>query len=549
MTKSDRDPGRLAQLAKLAAAVTLSGLAMALFSRSEWPWVVIGFIGLVPWIAALSGIRTLPAAILAGVLMSVAYHLSVAHWTPSAISNFAGTPWALSLIISLIIAPLVQLQFVAYALARYLLLRSRLAAIPGLAALVAACAYISVESYVPQVFGDSLGYWLFGSAWLRQGADVAGVLGLTLVLLLANECSWAVINRLLPSGVRPRHRVATGPILGLAILVFLPLGYGAFRYHQYSGIDDANASVRVGLVQSGFSHVNYIAEEFGTYLTVRTILDTHIAVSRDLLASGDIDLVVWPESAYPLSFGTPDSDTHSEFDHRIRELVARTAVPLVFGARDFENDEYFNAAFFLEPRTANEVAVANYRKVRLFPLVEHAPGFMNRPRIRRLLPWLGTFTPGDAATVVDLRLADGRLLRVAPMICYDALHAAHALSTARAGSELLLTLSNDSWFEFGHAPRHLLYISAFRSIELRRPQVRAAVTGISAIISPAGDILDRLDTGEFGTLRGNISPVRGSSPYLLLGDWLGPTSLGFLLLVTAAGIVGHARARRGYTHQ
>lgn len=530
--------------AEIAVAAVVSGLAMALFSRSEWPWIALGFVGLVPWIRTLSRVHSLRAALLAGTFMSVTYHLSVAYWTPSAIHDFTGTPWVLALVFSILIAPLVQLQFVSYALARFLLQRSFRRTTRGVAAVGAACAYVATEWYVPQVFADSLGYWLYGSAWLRQGADVAGVLGLTLVLLLANECCHAVLRGLWADRSRAKRAVAIAPALGLALLVLLPLGYGAMRYHEYSHVDESAVPVRFGVVQAGFSHVNYIAEEFGTYLMVRTVLDTHVAMSRDLLVPRDADVVLWPESAYPLSFGTPTSEQHAEFDRRIRELVARTMVPLVFGARDLEENQWFNAAFFLEPQSKDEVAVAVYRKARLFPFVEHAPGALDSPLVRRFFPWLGTFTPGPGPAVVDLRLADGRAFRVVPMICYDALHTSHALSAMRAGGEVLLTLSNDSWFEFGNAPRHLLYISAFRSVETRRPQVRAAVTGISAAISPAGDILDQLDTGEYGTLTASLLPARGSSPLARLGNWLGPAAFGVLLLIMAAGSLARRRHAR-----
>src|SRR5262249_5356932 len=156
------------------------------------------------------------------------------------------------------------------------------------------------------------------------------------------------------------------------------------------------------------------------------------------------------------------------FDRAIAGFVARSDVPLIFGSYDTDGADEFNAAVFLEPATHGPLAFETYRKTSLFPLTERVPALLDHDVVRRWLPWLGTWKPGGGSRAVSVRLRDGRTVRVAPLICYDALDARHALAAVRDGAELIVTLSNDSWFTVGDAAWLHLVGAAFRSVETRR---------------------------------------------------------------------------------
>jgi apolipoprotein N-acyltransferase len=173
----------------------------------------------------------------------------------------------------------------------------------------------------------------------------------------------------------------------------------------------------------------------------------------------------------------------------------------------------------------------------LFPLPERVPAALDRPLVRRWLPWLGTWRAGAGPRVVPLRLRDRRTLRIAPLICYDAVDSGGVLAAARQGAELIVTLSNDAWFAAGGGPRLHLIVSAFRSIETRRPQVRATNTGISAVIAPTGELLGTIGVDQRGTLVGVVAPSPGTWTLMLAwGDWFGPAAL-----VLAVGLLAWRR--------
>jgi apolipoprotein N-acyltransferase len=173
-------------------------------------------------------------------------------------------------------------------------------------------------------------------------------------------------------------------------------------------------------------------------------------------------------------------------------------------------------------------------------LTERVPAVLDSALLRRWLPWLGTWKPGRGPRIVALGLAGGRTLRVAPLICYDVLDPALALAAARDGAEIIVTLSNDSWFASGAGPRLHLVGAAFLSIETRRPQLRATNTGVSAIITATGDLVAVAGVDERAALVGTIRPARGSTTVpVVVGEWLGPTALGGAVLLAVL-----ARRRR-----
>jgi len=517
---------------RVLGAALLSGLALALYARAEWPWLIFGWVALVPWFAALDRITSLRATFFAGLLMSAALVITCYYWLPAAIHDYSGAQWGICLLVVLLLAPLLEPQFVALAMARRLVRTGKFGVMP-LAPLAGAFAYVGVEWAVPKLFPVSLGHPLFGSNLLRQGADVAGVFGLSFIILLANDCVLTMVRSAMSRNGGWMRKFFASAVC-LAALVLVPSGYGVLRYHQIAARDAQTDAITVGIVQAGISHYDRLAAEFGTYATVRAILDEHEELSLELLARGDIDLLVWPETVYPLTFKAPESPEAADLDLGIEEFVMGTGVPLVFGAYDLEGDKRFNAAFFVEfSSIGDDLKLHAYRKTRLFPFTEWTPPVFDNPAVRSVLPWLGHWTPGPGARSVFLTLADGRSVKIAPLICYDALDPAHAIAAVRAGGEVILTISNDSWFAYGSVPRFILILSAFRSIETRRPQLRATNTGISAVVMPTGEIVERLDLNARGVLVGSVRPESGMTLMLLFGDWFGPAALAaaFLILV------------------
>ena len=216
---------------------------------------------------------------------------------------------------------------------------------------------------------------------------------------------------------------------------------------------------------------------------------------------------------------------------------------MIFGSYDSDGTSEFNAAFFLAPHAGAARPFAVYRKARLFPLTERVPAFLDSPRLRRALP---------VARHLGRRRGDerraGRTARTARR-CRWLRSFATTFSTPRSrarpcrdGADLIVTLSNDSWFAFGPGPELHLQGAVFRSIETRRPQVRATNTGISAVIDATGDVVARAGVDERATLVAAVVPERRTTTLVVrFGEWLNPCAL--LMTIALVAWARFARAR------
>ncbi|MBZ4417495.1 apolipoprotein N-acyltransferase [Myxococcus sp. RHST-1-4] len=501
---------------------------LALFSRLRMPWTLLGWVALVPWLVVVDRARSPREALGLGLALAAVFSSAVFGWFPGAVQAYSQAPLWVCWVALLLMSPVVQLQFPAAALARYLARRavgtgagSRLAWLPPL---VTALVYVGVEWFAPKLFADTLGLGLVTLEWQRQGADVAGAPGLTLLLLLVNECVLAALRSL---RVPSERRRAVGPAAVGTALVLALTGYGAFRHSRVMEATRREGGLVVGAVQANITQYEKLKAERGTYDVVRMILDTHYEMSDGLLRGGPVDLLVWPETVYPTTFGSPRSEAGAELDAEIAGYVAQRGVPLVFGAYDLEGEREFNAAMFLGPSARGDrLERTAYRKTMLFPLTEWVPDAIDTPTLREWLPWTGRWKRGPGPKAVSFRLRDGRSLTVAPLICYESIFPSFVAEGVRQGAELLLTLSNDSWFSGTPAPRLHLAHAAFRSIETRRSQVRVTNSGVSALIDATGAVVAEVDDNQRSGLVMRV-PVTAPMTSLALawGDWLGPVAL------------------------
>jgi apolipoprotein N-acyltransferase len=266
------------------------------------------------------------------------------------------------------------------------------------------------------------------------------------------------------------------------------------------------------------------------------ILDRYIDMSRAALAQTKPDVLLWPETMYPTTFGKPKSPDGAAFDAEIVEFAREAGVPLVFGSYDSDGANEYNAAIFLDVGADGRPRVGVYRKSFLFPLTERVPAWLDFAFVRGFMPWLGNWTPGQGARVEKLQLRDGRSVRAAPLICFDAVDPGLSIDAVRGGAEVLFTLSNDSWFAVGNGPMLHLVVSVFRSLETRRPQLRVTNTGVSSVITPTGEMIASAGIHERTALTASVTPVADRWTLMLAwGNWFGPAALvGALGLVLSA---------------
>jgi apolipoprotein N-acyltransferase len=515
--------------ARLAASILASAVLSALYARGGWP---LGFVMLAPWLCALNASRSLAATLGRAYLMSLAFTAAVFAWFGTAFGHYTQAGPITGLAVLLLAAPLFQPQFLVFALVRHVSGRRHG---PLLRALAAAASWVAAEWLLPRLLGDTLGYGLYPSRLMRQGAALGGGAGLTVLLLLANEGVAMVLARR-----REGWRAIARPLALAALGPLLLAGYGLAVL--FGTTAPAGKPVRVGLVQANIVDYEGLRRQKGARAVVRDVLDAHFAMSYDAVVRRRADVVLWSETAYPTTFGHPKSEAGAAFDREILANVQAAGVPFVFGTYDSDSAGEYNAAAFVQPGAG---LTGFYRKTHLFPFTEYVPAWLDGPRLRRLLPWTGNWKPGNGARVFPLRLADGREIPMLPLICRDDVDASLAIDGARLGAQAIVTMSNDSWFsDVPEGARLHQAAAAFRSIETGLPQFRVTTNGYSGVFDATGQLLAGTRMGEPVLVIADIAPRR-PAPTLMVrwGDWVGLAASAFLLSLAAKAVVPSSRTQ------
>jgi apolipoprotein N-acyltransferase len=371
---------------------------------------------------------------------------------------------------------------------------------------------LAVEWLQPQLFPVHAGSALLPVPLWVQTADLGGPLLLSALVGGANVLAfvtWAWWR-----GRRPLPRAAWGAAAGIALAV---AGYGSRRIAAVEAAVAAAPALRVGVVQA---NLGLLEKRHLGRITHRR----HLEDTRALLAGGDVDLVVWPETAYARGLRRPLPISG-------RPILDDLAGPLLFGGSSVREEDgrrvTANSAFLVG---ADGMIRDGYDKNLLIPFAEYVPLGGLVPALVRWFPHVQEF--GAAADLPALHLG---AWRVATPICYEVVRPDFVRRMVRASApHLLVTLANDAWFGDSQEPWLHLALARLRAVEHRRFLVRATNSGVSAVIDPAGRLVATTRLLERDTLRATVRPLEGRTVYARLGDWPGWLAVGLLALALGA---------------
>jgi apolipoprotein N-acyltransferase len=536
-----------------------TALSALLIAASLPPWDLgfLAWVALVPWLSGLQRLQRFRQALAQGFWLSFAVGILVAHWLAYAAREFHQLSWPLSaLVLALFAATCAQPHFVLWApLVRWAERRTDAASGLGASLLLCLClafCYAGLDWLVPRLFDVGLGYALHGATRLRQVADLGGVALLTFSLVLVNLLVWRMWA-IYEAGQGSRLAVAShaGLILVVWASAFL---YGVERNREIvAALEGSDRSLRVGIAQGNIENEVRLAWARGDDRAAEKQLSTYMLLTEEVMEQRPKpDLVVWPEATFPGVFQQPASTLQRGRANKFDRQVLRLRVPIVFGAYDMttkgEQRTLYNGLFAITPnyhRPGSLGFVQRYHKHELLAFAEHLPGLSQAAWFKRVLPSLGFFGGGPGASVFEIAMPGGDAVNLGPIICSEALSAQHVIDGARLGSAIILNVGSDGWFGSTGEPQFHLAISRLRSIETRRPQIRAANTGISALILPNGEIAERSEHGVEAILNLDVPIVTpGDSLMVRWGDWFGWVAIapGLGLLIAIQLLASHRAA-------
>ncbi len=511
---------RLRPVMRLANAVVLSyGLrraaiafgagavsALAQAPVDAWPLLFLTFPVLVWLVDGAPGSRAGGAfgAAVAGWWFGFGYHLAGLWWVGHAFLVDAKTfGWLLPFAVTALPAGMAVYTALGLALARLLWVRGAMRLV-ALAVALTAAEWLRGHLFTGFPW-NAYGYALTGPLALAQTASLTGIWGLTFIAV-ALFASPAVLADERADTPRP----AVAPALA-AIALAAMAGFGLWRlHHAQSAFADG---VRLRIMQPNLQQdvkFNYSAKQ--------KVMDLYLSLSDrstgpQSTGVRDATHLIWPESAFPF-FLTREPEALGQ----IAALLPQGTVLITGAVRPPET-----APGVAATRAYNSVYVIDhdgsilsvYDKVHLVPFGEFLPfqPLLERVGLMQLTKVVGGFIPGDRRRAMEVPRAP----RFLPLICYEIVFPGRAVPAGERPG-WLLNVTNDGWFGISSGPYQHLQQARIRAIEEGLPLVRAANTGVSAVIDPYGRTVRSLPLGTEGVLDAPLPRHIDPTLYARAGD-------------------------------
>lgn len=441
----------------------LSGVLLTLsFSPNAFSFA--GWFALVPLLIAIRKASPFQAFRL-GLLTGLVHYLSLMYWIVAVLEHYGNLNMAAALFSLLLLSLYLSLYTALFTTAV-----TRLNDSP-LSPFLLGGYWVALEYVRAHVITGFpwclLGYSQYARIHLIQSADLFGVYGISFLIVLTN----GLVSRRIAMALSRKTGALRWDLPVAVLLITAAWGYGHYRISEIEVRARAARPVKAAVIQANIDQSvkwdpNYQEKTINAYTRLtRSARGFHP------------DLIVWPETALPFFF---QEDT--EKASKIFSLAAESKAALVFGSPAYRRQEgivrYYNRAYLIGPQACH---VSSYDKIHLVPFGEYVPLKRYLPFIRRLVEAAGDFEPGELLR--PLKAGD---LSLGVLICFEAIFPELARGLVHEGADLLVNLTNDAWFGRTSAPFQHLSMAVFRAVENRRPMIRAANTGFSALIAPTG---------------------------------------------------------------
>ncbi|HYI13030.1 MAG TPA: apolipoprotein N-acyltransferase [Thermoanaerobaculia bacterium] len=493
--------------ASLILRIILCILSGVLFGCS-FPDVAQGwlaFLSLAPLLVAIVRAKSGREAFVLGWIAQTTAWLIMVPWVVRVMSHYGGLPYAIGVLLFVAMSLVLGLYGALFAvLVKRLRLDIRFA--PWL---LVPAAWAVVE-YLRTFLLTGFPWNLMATAMIDYPSLIqidrfAGPYFVgALVVFPSTVIAWWITQRPMPI-----VRVFVGGALGILMLVWWGTGLIASKLNARPGTGPV---MTAALLQPNISQEMRWDES-----NLLEIYQKMIGMTIQAANNG-AQVVIWPESTVPLSY------TQTDFFRDELEQLSRTHdIDVILGSVAIDParpNRLWNSAFLVSGgRTAG-----HYDKIRLVPFGEYVPLRRVLFFAEKLVRAVGEFEFGT-----NDRPLSGKY-RYGPAICYEIVYPQITRTQIRNGADVLVTITNDAWYDGTSAPAQHLAQARLRAVEGDRYLLRAATTGISAFIDPTGRQLEAIPMGKDGIIYAKFHSRTSITPYVRFGDWFAWGAIAVVLI-------------------
>jgi len=483
-----------------AILAVISGLLLFLSFPKYGDGAVI-WLALVPLLYALRE-SNLKSGFITGFITGFIFNIGILYWVGLVVLNYGHLPLAVGLLATLCLAAYLGIYVSLFA-GGVVYFRNR-----GLSPLIAAPLLWTSLEYVKShaLTGfpwENLAYSQYKYGQIIQIADVTGIYGLTFAILFINALLYDLLINLTEGSDAGRIKRLIKDGAGLVICFLFLNIYGIISLADIEANLQKAPPFEVSLVQGNIDqsvkwHPDYQQKTLNVYGSL-----------SKLFSPPPAGLIIWPETAVPFYF-----QDGSEKSREVVKVAKGSENWLLFGSPSYRQENnslsFYNSAFLLSPAG---VITGRYDKVHLVPYGEYVPLRRYFRFVKKLVEGPGDFRKGDGYYPLAMNNR-----QVGVLICYEGIFPEYSRRYRNMGVDMLVNITNDAWFGRTSAPYQHLSMTVFRAVENRLYVLRAANTGISAIIEPTGKVIAQTDLFVPTALQGRVRFIDRKTHYMAYGD-------------------------------
>jgi len=264
----------------------------------------------------------------------------------------------------------------------------------------------------------------------------------------------------------------------ISIVIFL-IGFTLIFLRFYSDSPHNKLDLNISIAQLNISQIEK---------NKKINLEDRLKQISNIIDNNISDLIIFAENDFPYLIQDLDELVFLQKKLKVNQSV-------VIGGIKKENSKYYNSFFLIE-----KFNIQNFHKIKLVPFGEFLP-------LRRLLFFLEPIVGNnDFSSGTNYRLINtSNNLSIVPIICYEIIFSNKLLNENNVNSDLLINITNDSWFGDFSGPYQHFYLSKMRAVEFNKPLIRVSNNGVSAIVSNKGKIIEHIPLNKKNILNKKIS--------------------------------------------
>jgi len=425
------------------------------FSFPKFDFFILGFFFLIPVLFVLEK-NPRYSAFKILFLFSFPANLVILYWIPNVMIEYGQMNFFIG-IFGLIILSMFISFF--YALAGIFIRKSF--TYGNISLLLIPSIWISKDLMLDKIFGGFpwcfTGYSQYRNIFFIQTSELGGVYLITFLIILINILIYRFI-------IKREKKI----LFVLIFIIFLNYSTGFFLYLKNHRDESAIEIQHAGIIQPN------TGQDFSYKKKWRKVTLQELFIESEKLKEKGAEFIVWPEftvSIYPLQ-------NRSQLNSILK--FSDSVIPVFAGFTDFKNSEEIYNSMILFDRNKR---IAKYDKTHLVPYGEYILFKDLLFFIKKITNEISEFTPGEKIHNISF---NNHL--VSTPICYELIYPELVREFIYKGGELILIISNDSWYGTSSAPFQLLAMTVFRAIETRRYILRSTSNGISSLIDSSGKI-------------------------------------------------------------